>query len=147
MTLQESQTSYAPALCFVKVVSMVLHELISNLHHDLHPTPDKPISSDEAELRGIEHISYPRVAFLRNKKDSAVAYWAEAEIFGGPVLFARRNHVKFDVSIALLRFSIGWYSFFKSFHPRTFQNGSARLMILLYPDQCRAAYIPEGATR
>jgi hypothetical protein len=102
MELQETQTSYASALRFLEVMSVVLHELISNLHRNLHSTPNKPLNSEEAGLRGIEHVSYPRVAYLRNKRDSAVAYWAEAEIFGGPVLFARRISAISEVSVAFI---------------------------------------------
>jgi hypothetical protein len=76
-----------------------VHELISALHRDLHSAPIELLNAEEARLRGIEHMSYPRVHYLRNDRNSAVAYWAEAEIFGGPVFFARRHPMIPEVSL------------------------------------------------
>jgi hypothetical protein len=77
---------------------MIVHELIGTLHRDLHSAPNEPLDPEDPGLRGIEHMSYPRLHYLRNNRDSAVAYWAETEIFGGPILLERGHPVNPEVS-------------------------------------------------
>jgi hypothetical protein len=99
--VQERPGSYASALLLLEVVSMIVHELIGTLHRDLHSAPNEPLDPEAPEdpgLRGIEHMSYPRLHYLRNNHDSAVAYWAETEIFGGPILFERGDPMNPEVS-------------------------------------------------
>jgi hypothetical protein len=79
----------------LEVVSCLIHDLASNIHHQIHPASlDFARSSEDARL---EHCAYLYSTAYKHEKASIVGYWAETDIFGGPMLFAK-GHDGLEVS-------------------------------------------------
>jgi hypothetical protein len=72
----------------LEIVSALMHDLASNIHRQIHPggPPGSDYASEDARL---EHRAYLYSSAYKHEEASIVGYWAETDIFGGPLLFAK----------------------------------------------------------
>jgi hypothetical protein len=85
---QSSRPDLKTAFRFLEASSSLLHDLISNTHHHFHPNQDTDLSQ-MFHYWTLAHRCYTCGANYKNSLASTAAYWAEALIFGGPVIFER----------------------------------------------------------
>lgn len=82
-----SPNSLTTARRFLEITSALVHDLASSIHHKLHPAPTK--SQGHREDARLEHSAYLFANAYKHENASVVGYWAETDIFGGPMLFAK----------------------------------------------------------
>jgi len=87
MELESSSDSLPTARWLLEIVSGLLHDITSTIHHQLHPA----LIALEAfcEDSRLEHRAYLFASGYKHGMASLAGYWAETDIFGGPMLFAK----------------------------------------------------------
>lgn len=84
---EASPDSICTAMRLLDITSLIMHDLFSNIHNHFHPRP-KIISGGDRTCR-LENLSFSFSNGYRHRTSSVAGYWAETDVFGGPVLFAR----------------------------------------------------------
>jgi hypothetical protein len=87
MELESSSDSLSVAHWLLEIVSGLLHDITSNIHHRLHPAPQGPEAFCPDSR--LEHRAYLFSSAYKHDMASVAGYWAETDIFGGPMLFAK----------------------------------------------------------
>lgn len=84
---EASPNSICTAMRLLDITSLIMHELFSNIHNHFHPRP-RIIDGGDRTCR-LKNLNFSFSNGYRHRTSSIAGYWAETEVFGGPVLFAR----------------------------------------------------------
>jgi hypothetical protein len=87
MELESSSDSLPTARCLLEIVSGLLHDITSTIHHQVHPTP--LVLRKFCPDSRLEHRAYLYASGYKHSMASVAGYWAETDVFGGPILFAK----------------------------------------------------------
>lgn len=84
---EASPDSICTAMRLLDITSLIMHDLFSNIHNQFHPRP-RIINGGDRTCR-LKNLNFSFSNGYRHRTSSIAGYWAETDIFGGPVLFAR----------------------------------------------------------